>query len=95
MERNPRAWGAPALLGCGGDGQTLLSPAGDCIYHGMGNQSACVGRTGRGDPAFVAGSTKGQSWGLTVLLLRLIEPILIQDAEVIIDLNKLSVKEKL
>lgn len=38
---------------------------------------------------------KGESWALAVSLVQLMEPILIQDAEDIIDLNKLSVKEKL
>ena len=65
---------------------------GDCISHGMGNQPACAGRTGRGGPGRLH---EGESGGLAVLLVRLMEPILIQDAEDIIDLNKLSVKEKL
>lgn len=37
----------------------------------------------------------GEHWALAVFLVQLMEPISIQDAEDIIDLNKLSVKEKL
>lgn len=51
-----------------------------------------MGRTGRGGCSRLHG---GESWGLAGLLVWLMEPILIQDAEDIIDLNKLSVKEKL
>lgn len=48
---------------------------------------------GRG--AVLAMESGGEPWALAVFLVQLMEPISIQDAEDIIDLNKLSVKEKL
>lgn len=75
----------------------VQNAAGDCIYHGTekpAQDPRLCARSRRGDPSLCSSSTK-ESPGAWLLLVWPMEPILIQDAEDIIDLNKLSVKEKL
>lgn len=62
----------------------------------MAWETGCLrGQNRQGVPSLRVRLHGGEWWGLAVSLVRLMRPILIQDAEDIIDLNKLSVKEKL
>lgn len=60
-----------------------------------GEPSCLRGQNRQGATGLRSELHDGEPPGPAVSLLRLMEPILIQDAEDIIDLNKLSVKEKL